>query len=131
VCSSDLINIEKKQLHGVIWAVVEIPFFGLGVADLVTAGTISRLTTEVTDGGLKKTGHVKVCGEYLPAANTDVIFQFPEELAVLRARTDDKGRILISSIKNVPKRGLHCIVFVKEKDGVSYVTTIERAVLFP
>ncbi|MDA8402843.1 MAG: hypothetical protein M0Z56_01405 [Desulfobacteraceae bacterium] len=124
-------TVEKHQLHGVIPAMVEIPFFGLGIVDLVIAGTVSRATADEYDSGTIKSGEVIVCGNYTPAPNADLVIEFPESIGVSHLKTDANGKVLLAAIKGIQKKDFHYIIFVKEKDGVSYVKTIERNQISP
>ncbi len=129
LCAQEIqvINVKRKRLHGVIPAIIEIPFFGLGIADLVVAGTYTRATVEESDGGYVKGSEVLTCGDLEFAPNEELILQFPVSMDVRHVTTDEKGLIPISVLQNIP-RGETCFnVFVKLKDGPSFVKTLEKA----
>lgn len=122
-----VINVKRKQLHGVIPAVIEIPFFGLGIADLVVAGTYTRATIEETDGGYVKGNQVLACGDLAFAPNEELILQFPVSLEVRRVTTDEKGMIPLNVVQSFPGGETRFNVFVKLKEGPSFVRTFEKA----
>ncbi len=128
LCSQDIkvINVKRKQLHGVIPAMVEIPFFGLGIADLVLAGVFTRATVEETDGGYVKGSDLIVCGNLAFAPDEDLIIQFPASTEVKHVKTDQKGMIPLTFLETMPKGENSFNVFVKEDAGVSYVKTFEK-----
>ena len=128
LCTQDIqvINIKRKQLHGVIPAVMEIPFFGLGIADLVVAGSFAKASIEETEGGYVKGSEVVICGEMVFAPNEDLVIQFPESTRVSHVKTDGKGKISLEVLESMPKGEMQFNVFVREKDGYAYVKTFER-----
>lgn len=133
LCSEKIkiINVEKHQLHGVIPAMVEIPFFGLGIFDLVIAGSVSRATMVESDGGTIKSSEVVVCGDYAPVPNKVLIIQFPESFTISHLTTDEKGGVPISAILALQKKDAQFNIFVKDNNGLSYVKTFERNQLMP
>lgn len=129
LCEQEIqvINVKRKHLHGVIPAVIEIPFFGLGIADLVLAGTYTRATVEETEGGYVKGTDVVVCGELSFAPGEELIIQFPVSLEVRHVRTDEKGMIPHDILDDFPKGDICFNVFVKLESGPSFVRTFEKA----
>lgn len=129
LCAQEIkvIKVKRKQLHGVIPAIVEIPFFGLGIADLVIAGVFTRATVEESDGGYVRSSDIVVCGDMAFAPNEDLIVQFPMSTEVKHVRTDDKGMIPLAVLEAMPMGETYYNVFVREKGGVTYVKTFEKA----
>ncbi len=128
LCSQEIqiIKIKRKQLHGVIPAIVEVPFFGLGIADLVVAGVFTRASVEESDGGYVKGVEIMACGDLVFAPNEELIIQYPASTDVKHMRTNEKGMIPLNSLENMPKGESSINVFVKEEKGVSYVKTFEK-----
>ncbi|MFA6011805.1 MAG: hypothetical protein WC799_17575 [Desulfobacteraceae bacterium] len=128
LCSQQIqiIKIKRKQLHGVIPAIVEVPFFGLGIADLVVAGVYTRATVEESDGGYVKGVEIMACGDLMFAPNEELIIQYPTSTDVKHMRTNEKGMIPLNSLEHMPKGENSFNVFVKEEKGVSFVKTFEK-----
>lgn len=128
LCSQEIkiVKVKRKQLHGVIPAMVEIPFFGLGIADLVFAGVFARATVEESDGGYVKGSDMMICGDLVFAPNEDLVIQFPTSTDVKHMKTDEKGMIPLKSLEILPKGETSFNVYVKEEKGVSYVKTFEK-----
>lgn len=129
LCTQEIqvINVKRKQLHGVIPAMVEIPFFGLGIADLVLAGVFTRATVEETEGGYVKGADLKICGNLASAPDEDLIIQFPASTDVKHVKTDSNGTIPLTILETMPKGETSFNVFVKGDSGVSYVKTFEKS----
>ncbi|WP_319523453.1 hypothetical protein [uncultured Desulfosarcina sp.] len=69
-------SVSRKQLHGVLPAIIEIGFFGLGILDLVVAHAIvenSETRTPLEDA---PTGNKVACASSQPAADQQVILQY-------------------------------------------------------
>ncbi len=121
-----LITMEKNMVHGDVFALLEIPILGLGFLDMSMAEAASKATEKESDGGTIKSSEIIACGTIDPGANIELILGFPESISLSRVKTDDQGKIPFSAINNLSKKDSQYIVFVKEKDGVSYVQTVER-----
>jgi hypothetical protein len=128
LCSQnrEIIHIKKKQLDGVIPALVEIPFFGFGIVDLVTAGTISLASSEETHKEYVATPFKIICGPFEPASGEDIMVQFTDTLKTVHIRTDAGGKIPLKEIRNVNLGLSPMNVFIMGKDGPSYIRTFDR-----
>ncbi|GAB6096727.1 hypothetical protein JCM14469_29800 [Desulfatiferula olefinivorans] len=120
-----LIKVERKQLHGVIPAILEMPFFGLGLLDLVVAGVITRASVEESPGEIAPGHHVVACGDHLPAARQPLVVQYPISVTMMDAVTDDAGRIPLKLLKPADSRDRQFTIFVREETGLSYVRTVD------
>jgi hypothetical protein len=120
-----MIKVERKQLHGVIPAVLEMPFFGLGLLDLVVAGVITRASVEEKPGDIVPGPKVDACGEHQPAALQSLVVQYPISLTVMDATTDQSGRIPLKLLKPADSRDRQFTIYVREETGLSYVKTFD------
>lgn len=120
-----MIKVERKQLHGVIPAVLEMPFFGLGLLDLVVAGAISRASVEEYPGDIVPRPQVATCGEHQPAANQSLVIQYPISVTVMDATTDQSGRIPLKLLKPADARDRQFTIFIRDETGLSYVKTFD------
>ena len=86
-------SVSRKQLHGVLPAIIEIGFFGLGILDLVVAHAIvenSEIRTPLEDA---PTGNKVACASSQPAADQQVILQYAGLDGLQYGLTDTDGII--------------------------------------
>jgi hypothetical protein len=121
-----LVEVKRKQLHGVIPAIVEMPLFGLGLLDLVVAGVYTKATVVETPGPFTDGPEVSICGDFEPASEQEVFVQYPVSITSKTVITDDKGRIPYKTIKPVNSRDRQFTVFIRENTGLTYVKTFEN-----
>lgn len=128
LCSQRIKRIteERKMVHGDIPALLEIPLLGLGILDLAMAESVSEDSVRVTDAGTVKSSGIIVCGPREPASSIELILEFPQSIFASRIKTDGQGRVSVSAINAINSKDSQYIVFVREKDGVAYVQTVER-----
>ena len=69
-------KVSRKQLHGVLPAVIEIGFFGLGILDLVVANAIIENSETRLPLDDVPTGNQFPCAPTQPAAHRQVILQY-------------------------------------------------------
>lgn len=117
-------EVYKKRVRGVIFAVCEIPIFGLGLVDWAVAGAIANSSETTWKITREKTGKVIVCGRDEPAAGKKIILQLSDASLLPPVITDDKGGFnLDKSIKSA--RGYDYInMFLKYDDRIDYLSTI-------
>ena len=108
-----LIAVEKKMVHGIVFAMLEVPFFGFGLFDMAMAQAASKDSVKESDAGTVNSGEIVACGNDDPASNMDLLLEFPESISVTRTRTDGQGRVTYSFVKNILVRDSHYIVFVR------------------
>lgn len=122
-----LMDVKRKQLHGVIPAVVEIPLFGLGLLDLVVAGIYTRATMDVQPNGLIDGPEVSVCGDFEPVSDQAVFVQYPVSITSKTLSTDETGRIPFKKL--IPDNPIddYFTVFVRDETGLIYVKTYEKS----
>jgi hypothetical protein len=90
-------SVRRKQLHGVLPAIIEIGFFGLGIFDLVMARSIvenSKTRTPLDDA---PTGNKVACGPSRPAANQQIILQYSGMDRLQYGLTDANGIVRTES----------------------------------
>lgn len=86
-------TVSRKKIHGVLPAIVEIGFFGLGILDLVVADSIIASSETRTPLPAIPTGNTVACATTQPAAHQQVIVQSSETAALQHALTDADGII--------------------------------------
>lgn len=119
-------EVKRKRLHGVMWAVLEIPFYGLGIADLVTAGVYTRATMEETPKDPIPGTMVSPCGDIEPAPDLPVVIQYPSSLTKIHMRTDQNGKIPFSAIKREDEQDNRLTLFVDDPKGLYYVKSLNQ-----
>lgn len=86
-------TVSRKQLRGVVPAIIEIGFFGLGILDLLVANAIianSETRTPLEDA---PTGNMVQCAAVMPADHQQVILQFPDTDTLQYGLTDADGMV--------------------------------------
>ena len=86
-------SVSHKQLHGVLPAIIEIGFFGLGILDLVVAHAIVENSETRTPLDDAPTGNKVACAPAQPAANQQIILQYAGLDVLQYGLTDDAGII--------------------------------------
>lgn len=115
--------IKKKQTRGALPALVELPIFGLGLADFVIADILAQNTKKEMDMGYVPTGEFTVCGEKIPLKNAKILIQLPVTLMVETAFTDGSGNLNLAKILDTyNEKAIN--LFVVKKDKIYYLTTI-------
>lgn len=85
-------EVSRKTLRGVLPAIIEIGFFGLGILDLVVANAIvTNSETRVPIADIP-TGNMIPCAVVQPAAHQQVILQFSGTDSLQYGITDADGR---------------------------------------
>lgn len=87
----EVVMLTRKKPRGVFFGIVEIPLFGLGVADMVTAGLISKQSEVRTIFESKETGKDVPCGSKIPAPGEKIVVDIPELKVSKTVVTDDNG----------------------------------------
>lgn len=119
-------EIKRKQLRGVIGAIIEIPLFGLGILDLVTAGVYSKATRVETPIDPIPGPMVSPCGDFGPAPGIAVVVQYPDSLSSKVLQTGKKGQIAIADIKPEDKTETRLTLFIRDDKGLHYVKSLDR-----
>lgn len=118
-------DVTRKKLHGVIPAVFEIPFFGFGLLDLVTAGVYARATVEEHPGEIVPGTRIYDCGDVQPAPDKTLFVQYPGSLTSREFRSGPDGAVNMNEIRPSDDRDRGWIVFVRDPDGLHYVRSFE------
>lgn len=87
------IKLTRKKPRGVVFGIIEVPFFGLGVADMVVAGLISKDSEIRTIQKNVTTGKTTACGSKIPAPGEKLIVDIPE-LKISKTVVTDKNGII-------------------------------------
>ncbi|GAB6888400.1 hypothetical protein JCM13304A_18990 [Desulfothermus okinawensis JCM 13304] len=125
ICSIEqrIILVKKKQTRGALVALVELPIFGLGLADWVIADTVAQNSKEEIDKGYVPSGRFKRCGRPSPLRSGKIIVQIPLTSTVMEMSTDVYGILdLKKIISSHPNSEVN--IFVKKKDRVYYLTSL-------
>ncbi|BBO77957.1 hypothetical protein DSCW_53740 [Desulfosarcina widdelii] len=86
-------SVSRKQLHGVLPAIIEIGFFGLGILDLVMANAIVKNSETRAPLDDAPTGNKVACASSQPAADQQVILQYAGLDRLQYGLTDANGII--------------------------------------
>lgn len=89
--------VSRKPLRGVLPAIIEIGFFGLGILDLVVANAIATNSETRTPIEDVPTGNMIPCAVVQPAAHQQVILQFPGTDSLQYGITDADGRLVLET----------------------------------
>lgn len=87
------VKLIRKKPRGVFFGILEVPLFGLGVADMVTAGLISKSSEVRTLHESVETKKTVSCGSKIPAPGEKLIVDIPE-LKVSKAVITDMNGII-------------------------------------
>ncbi len=116
----------RKRMHGVVPAMVEIPLYGLGLLDLVSAGIYAKASEEEVEGNFVETGEIIDCGKFEPATETDLYIQSAETGEINKVVTDAAGNVTTKLIYAGFVQSSQLNLFVKEEGGFAYITTISN-----
>ncbi|MCB2145957.1 MAG: hypothetical protein KQI81_05735 [Deltaproteobacteria bacterium] len=105
-------TVSRKQLHGVLPAIIEIGFFGLGILDLVVANAIVTNSENRTPIEDVPTGKMVPCAVVQPAADQQVIFQFSGTNTLQYGLTDANGMVELDAPPS-PGETAYTNVFVR------------------
>jgi len=105
-------SVSRKQLHGVLPAIIEIGFFGLGILDLVVAHSIVQNSETRTPLEDVPTGNKVACAPAQPAANQQVILQYAG-IDHLQYGITDAGGVIRSEAPLPQKPFRYINVFVR------------------
>jgi len=104
-------SVSRKQLHGVLPAIIEIGFFGLGILDLVVAHNIVENSETRRPLDDAPTGKKVACAPAQPAANQQVILQYSGLDRLQYGLTDAAGIIRTETpVPSKPFRYLNVFV---------------------
>lgn len=87
------IKLTRKKPRGVVFGIIEVPFFGLGVADMVVAGLVSKNSEVRTIDKNVPTGRSVSCGSKIPAPGEKLTVTIPE-LKITKTVVSDKDGII-------------------------------------
>ncbi len=116
----------RKRMHGAVPAIIEIPIFGLGLLDLISAGVYAKASEEEVRGNFVETGEIVECGKFAPAPETELIIQCAETGQINKVSTDTDGNISTNQIYAGFFQNAQLNLFVKEDGGFAYITTISN-----
>lgn len=115
--------VSKKRMRGVLLAIAETPFFGLGLADLLLADITAKNSETTKAVGTVPTGKLLPCGVFSAFAQAKLMIQIPELDLNLFRFTDAKGRVDLGDL--VQKFRFHSLnIFVVENEDFHYLTTL-------
>lgn len=87
------VMLTRKKPRGVFFGILEVPLFGLGVADMVTAGLISKSSEVRTIYESAETKRTVSCGSKIPAPGERLVVDIPELKVSKIVETDKNGII--------------------------------------
>lgn len=117
-------KIGKKRQRGIIMAIIETPLFGLGILDWVMSYTVAESSREVETLPPAPTGEVHPCGPPKPASDLQLVIQVAGEEGQGTLRTGKDGSFALYGILGPSTGELYVNLFVTEKNGQRYLTTL-------
>ena len=95
----------QKREIGYGPALIEMPFFGLGLLDMVNAYAISENSRKEYPLAKFNTGHLLTCGKPEPAAGESAVIENPRTGLFRKGVTDKQGRLdLTTVLADIPGR---------------------------
>ncbi len=91
-------KVTKKTEIGYGPAMLEMPFFGLGLIDLLNANAIADNSKKTEPLADIETGKVLACGAPEPAADVPLVIQNKKKNISLTAATDENGKLDLNSV---------------------------------
>ncbi len=93
-------KISRKQPRGFVFALAEMPLYGLGLLDWMYAVRIAEASEEVLDTWQEPTNKLFPCGDREPAPGQTVVLQTPRQVQEPRVlvETEEKGELRLSSV---------------------------------
>lgn len=116
-------EVKRKQLHGVMGALLEIPFFGLGIFDLVTAGVYTKVTLEEIPKDPIPGSGLSPCGDMEPVPDFPVVIQYPASVTTKHIQTGQNGEISFGTITPLDMPDNRLTLFARDSYGLHYVTS--------
>ena len=92
------LRVMQKQRRGLYMALLEMPFFGLGLFDMLRSYAIVEDSRRVIPLAQYKTGETVKCGKKMPAANEPLILRNEEKGIEAKAVTSDTGVLELNEI---------------------------------
>ena len=114
-------KVRRKRQRGILLAVLEVPLYGLGVADWILAYTIAETSREEKWLPPCPTGDVVPCGERVPAAGERVVLQFSDTGDQVVTRTDMEGGFDPESVLGRSDGTRHVNVYARDGTGFHYL----------
>lgn len=92
------LRVMQKQRRGLYMALLEMPFFGLGLFDMLRSYAIVDESRRVLPLAKYPTGETVQCGKEMPAADESLIIKNEEKGIEVRAKTDPSGEVDLSMV---------------------------------
>jgi len=92
------LRVMQKQRRGLYMALLEMPFFGLGLFDMLRSYAIVDDSRRVIPLAKYPTGEAVECGKKMPAANETLIIKNKERGIEATAQTDPTGEVDLSKV---------------------------------
>jgi hypothetical protein len=92
------LRVMQKQRRGFYMALLEMPFFGLGLFDMLRSYAIVDESRRVIPLAKYPTGEAVQCGKKMPAANETLIIENQEKGIHATAQTDQTGVVDLSKV---------------------------------
>ena len=119
-----IIHVKQKIIHGIFPGVLEIPLLGLGILDLSTAYAVTRASREETPAGMEEIPDLIVCGPFEPVPEKELILQFSSTLSTAYLKTDENGKVPLSSIQKIRGGQYDFNIFVREDNNLIFIKAI-------
>lgn len=114
------LRVMQKQRRGLYMALIEMPFFGLGLFDMLRSYAIVDESRREIPLAKYRTGEAVQCGKKMPAADEPLIIS-NEELGIeARAKTDPAGEVDLSRVLPDVSGIVELEIQLEQKPGFSF-----------
>ena len=114
------LRVMQKQRRGFYMALLEMPFFGLGLFDMLRSYAIVDESRRVIPLAKYPTGEAVACGKKMPAANETLIIKNQERGIEATAQTDPTGVVDLSKALPAVSGVVELQIRLEEKPSFSF-----------
>jgi len=114
------LRVMQKQRRGFYMALLEMPFFGLGLFDMLRSYAIVDESRRVIPLAKYPTGEAVECGKKMPAANETLIIKNQERGIEATAQTDPTGGVDLSKVLPAVTGVVELQIRLEEKPSFSF-----------
>jgi len=122
------VRVEKKLQIGYGPALLEMPFFGLGLIDIASARAISEASEKVYPLDEQETGKLLTCGSIEPAAGEVLILENREQNIYRQVTTDKNGEIDLKKEMDDFDQAVNLTVRLQSDRAINFTVTYDAPV---
>ena len=113
------VRVAQKREIGYISALLEMPFFGLGLLDIINANAISEASRQEYPLGSFNTGKLLTCGKPEPAVNETIVIQDPAHQLSRDVSTGKNGVVDLKQALSGVREVRHLKIYLAADPGVA------------